>query len=231
MAIFNTVYGGEWKWKPWSNTLMYLPIDSDDTNSTVYDHSWNSKNNTWYGTASYDTLTSWKKVINLTWSNWIYIDEAIITSQPCTVNVWVYRDWSQNNDATIFVEQNWHDEIWIVACYYSTNIAGFYWDTSSWRNFSNQFNSSDKTRYNLVLTLWNNTITMYINWEQKSQATWNTPVFTWVPASSLWFARSVVVDVNYRFMKWKIWAVILENKVRTLDEITKYYNSTKANYS
>lgn len=224
---------GGWGWQPWANTILYLPIDDSDTSSTVYDHSTNQSDFSWYWTAWYETLASGKKVITLSWSNWIYIDDDIITAQPKTISLWHYRDWNQSNDWSIFVSQNdnpWPR--WLIVAYTNNNnwMSAFYGDNADWRNYGNRFNPLDQTWYNMVVVLNSNTITLYVNWNQETTGSWSTPVFTGIPANSFWFTRSNNRNTNTRFMSWKLGSVIIEDKAWTSDEITDYFNQTKSLY-
>lgn len=236
MPIINLVYGGSlwggW-WKPWANTLLYLPIDDDDTSSIVYDHSTNQTNFTWYWTAAYDTLSSGKRVITFSGGNGIYIDTNITTTQPLTISLWHYRNWNQSNDGSIFVSQS--DSPWprgLIVSYTNTRnwMSAFYWDDAGWRNYGNRFNPLDQTWYHIVVVLDSNTITMYVNWSQNTTWSWNTPSFWLIPANSFWFTRSNNINTNTRFLNWKMGSVIIENKARTAQEISDYYNLTKWDY-
>lgn len=217
-------------WQPWVNTVLYIPIDSSDTSSVVYDHSTNSNDFSWYGTADYDTLTSWKRVINLNWSNWIYIDTALITAQPVTISLWVYRDWNQNNDGNVFANQQ---DIWwmCMAWFNSSELASFYDQNGSLVWFNNKYSTSDQTWYNIAVTFDSNTLTMYVNWVQFTQNSWNNCDFSSVDATSFWFTRHAWgVSYNRRYMTWKMWDMIVEDKVRTSQEVADYFDQTKWDY-
>ena len=224
-------YKSDWGggWQPWVNTLVYMPIDSSDTSAIVYDHSSSNNDFTWYWTADYTTLTSWKRVINLTWSNGIYIDSALVTSQPVTINLWLYRDWNQSNDSSVFVNQQ--DRWWMVGAWFNNSeLASFYdqWWSLVW--FNNKYSTSDQTWYNVAITFDSNTLTMYINWTQYTQNSWNNCDFSSVLATSFWFARNISWTQNFRHMTWKMWDLIVESKVRTAQEIADYYDLTKWDY-
>ena len=221
--------GGGW-WQPWVNTLVYMPIDSSDTASTVYDHSSNNTDFTWYWTADYDTLTSWKRVINLTWSNGIYIDSALVTAQPVTINLWLYRDWNQSNDGNVFANQQ--DRWWMCVAWFSNSqLASFYDQNGSLVWFNNKYSTSDQTWYNVAITFDSNTLTMYVNWTQYTQNSWNSCDFSSVDATSFWFTRHAWgSSYNRRYMTWKMWDLIVESKVWTATEISDYYDSSKWQY-
>lgn len=228
---------GTWKRKkpwyvPWEYTLLYLPIDDSDTSSTVYDHSWNAKDNTWYWTSSYDTLASGKRVLNFTWSNGIYISSAIVTSQPCTINLWLYRNWNQSLDNSVFINQ--HDEwrnSWgiLIAFMNTTNLAWFYWDWT-WVGTSATYTISNQTWTMVTVTLNNNTVTSYVNGVQVATASRNAARFSDIPATSIWFTRANKLYNNTRFMIWKISDVIVENTVWDSTKATAYFNLTKEDY-
>lgn len=226
--VYGIKFGGEW-WQPWVNTLVYMPIDNSDTNSTVYDHSTNQTNFSWYWTASYDTLTSGKKVAVFDGTNWIYVDSQLITSQPCTVNLYVYRNWNQNNDNTIFAHQA--DYNWIVAAWFNSSDMSCFYDQGGsliWLNDS--YTTNNQEWYNLVFTISSWTITTYINWQLIYSDTGYWPWLSNILATSFWFSRNISWNMNFRYMNGKMWSMIIEDKARTAQEISDYYNQTKSLY-
>lgn len=55
-------FGAESGWQPWANTLVYYNINDNDTNSTIYDLSWNNVDQTWIWTAWYTTDATYGRV-------------------------------------------------------------------------------------------------------------------------------------------------------------------------
>lgn len=229
----STVKSGVFQYNVTPNTLLYLPVDDSDSSSTVYDHSLNNNNNSWYGTANYETLATWKRVLKFTWSNWIYIDSPIITSQPVTISLRLYRDWNQGWDYSIFINQSdWSWKLWwvIFAFRNTTNASAFYGSWNAWNWMNNTYSIDNQTWKYITITLNNNKITTYINSVEITNASWNTPLFSYVTATSIWFTRTNNVSSNYRFMRWKVWEIIVENKIWTNEERNAYFNKTKSKY-
>ena len=57
-------------WQPWANTLVYYNINDNDTNSTIYDLSWNWVDQTWYWTSWYDTDATYGRVATFNGNNY-----------------------------------------------------------------------------------------------------------------------------------------------------------------
>ena len=208
MAIFNTVYGGEWKWKPWANTLCYFPFIDDIT-----DHSWNwatlnstwTKQNIWYSfyTGSGNRITiSMNNIWNVKWfCAWQKLDNASWTAKLGTFydetsmgwylydgwiwpNIWTYYTSSYEKASTpITVDWNWH-LMWVW--FDGTNTV-YWFDNTFW-----------------ILRAW-----VWYNF-------WN--IFA-LQASNSW-ASWTVTHSNF----------IAESKCWDVDEYIRYYNQTKSNY-
>ena len=117
-----------------------------------------------------------------------------------------------------------------INCFNNSELASFYdqWWSLVW--FNNKYSTSDQTWYNVAITFDSNTLTMYINWTQYTQNSWNNCDFSSVLATSFWFARNISWTQNFRHMTWKMWDLIVESKVRTAQEIADYYDLTKWDY-
>lgn len=222
MAIFNTVYGGEWKWKPWANTLAYYKFDWNLNDSSG---NWHNLTNSW--TISYSTSPY---AVNLTTSSYLYFNNSDTFNHDRTYNTWAYiTSRNPNNSATVLFSQwTWATNSMIFCCIdYQWKLSmWFYNDDSTWTITSslNQWVNVCYT-YNYATK----TYKAYINWvkdidgtkaTQYSIASWN--LYVWALADNPPFP-------NYR-VQWKLSEFILENKARTAEEVSKYYNSTKWNY-
>ena len=78
--------------------------------------------------------------------------------------------------------------------------------------------------YITVTFNWSNTIKLYMNWVLDGTNSSGT-VPSW---SIIWVWGYTANNTNVR--KWWISEVIVENKVRTDQEIANYYNRKKSNY-
>ena len=236
MAIFNTVYGGEPKWKPWANTLVYLPLNWD-----ALDQSGNSRDGTLpsssYYTWEYINWVDWQQCIKFKWASgdnselsWTYAD-ATIWSWDRTISFWGKFDvvWSSSVYMTHIWTQNWWTQWWWFGIYCKD-----WWNANQiWilRYYNDPYMTSftyDTNRHHWVIT-YNNTnkAKMYVDgvqvvMTQNVSASFNT---VW---TNYFFGAYRGSDTSRRI---SFSNYIIENKERTADEITKYYNSTKANYS
>lgn len=222
-------------WQPWENTIAYYQVNSSDTSSNVYDNYWNN-DATRYWTASYETLSSWKRVINFTWSNWLYCWNKVISSQPYTINLWLYQNWSQSPDNTIISNQNDDWNYWNILAYYDeTTLIDFYWWWDwNWYSYSTDNGAalSTWTWHNVVVVVNWNTIQFYVDSVLIKTNTYAVaPDFTNSTDLSIWFLRSNWQgSSNFRFFNGKLSEMIFESKARTVQEIIDHYNQTKALY-
>ena len=234
MPIFNSVYKSfkEW-WQPWANTIAYYPLTSS---STVNDMkgSWTAYNLTSTGTAP---------------SFWIYwwVDCAYFSNSWMLYN-WDWT-WTALWDYTISLFYNKTADVpqdsglvaWL--CKKATNGISVYADildgktrptSTKWiywlhdaTGLSYVWPYSISWWTHIVITLEWSVWKLYINWEQKwsTFTIWNTtPDYI---AISRYQANWDNLD---RSIRWYVSEVIFENKARTADEITNYYNWTKWDY-
>ena len=222
-------------WQPWENTIAYYQVNDSDTSSNVYDNYWNN-DATRYWTASYETLPSWKRVINFTWSNWLYCWNKVIPSQPYTINLWLYQNWSQSPDNTVISNQNDDWNYWNILAYYdATTLIDFYWWWDwNWYSYSTDNGTalSTWTRHNVVVVVNWNTIQFYVDSVLIKTNTYAVaPDFTNSTDLSIWFLHSNWQgSSNFRFFNGKLSELIFESKGRTIQEISDHYNQTKALY-
>lgn len=201
-------------WQPWANTLCYLPIDANDTTSTVYDHSWNWKDFSCTN-CSFQTLSSGKRVLSLS-NGYLSRSWAMFSSGDFTVNIWV--SWCAKLFSNIDISSyNYWIEIYknSVALFQRNAISNINWTSieNSWYNICVIINDD----YNQKV---------YINWTQVGSSSENP---RWSSMSGittyLWYTRW-----SQQASTWRIWAVILETGNWTVQEMLDYYNSTKSDY-
>ena len=211
-------YIGEYGWKPWANTLLYMPLNWDTKDEV------SGNNGTWSWNTQYQTLSSWLKVANC--DTWSYIlTPSISMNTALTLNVWMYHiswdaivrcDW-QENPRNFYQSAISPTGAWWGWYYGST----YYWWGLDWTNWWK----------NIVLTCWSWWIDVYVNWTNIYH-NWNITSFVWKTQQ-----RWINVDQSKNvWASWRIpWSwyysnIIVENKVRTAQEISDYYNLTKSNY-
>jgi hypothetical protein len=204
---------------PWANTLLYMPLNWNTTNYWTLWWSW-----TWNWTASYTTLSSWIQVAN-PWSNAYILTPSLSDTSPLTLQCWMLWHWLVRNDSN-----NWTRNFKQLLCWWTTNgyptwnytnVAYFYNGSWYWTDIE-----KDITKWQLVtLVYWNNWIYWYVNWVNFYSDSSKTSFV----AKTQWFY------INYdahssRYWNWKYSDLIIERKQRTAQEISDYYNQTKANY-
>ena len=224
MAIFNTVYGGEPKWKPGSNTIAYYPLTSTTTTS---DMKWSG---TAYNLTNSGNVTFWTynwvscAYFNGT-TNWYLYNTSLSFSYPSeqTVCVWMYISGTSS---------------WVYQAIYHIWIVGWTWKLGSWFRYGTWLSLSGWTGSSEVIKSWN------INWAWHLLANitnWNSSIqyLDWVQYQSntnslsatqsgiyLWGAQNTSSDR----LTWYESELIVENKARTSDKVMAYYNQTKSNY-
>lgn len=218
---------GGWEswWKPWTNTVLYLPLESN-----CNDYSWNWYNWTW-NSASY--TTSWTTK-NVAYFNGSYIDLSTfrITEDNTTINVWVKststNTWQEIFDAnasgsTTSTTYFWYNWPWNVSNQYGMQHAVPWWNYSiaytSWWPFQNVWK-------NICVVMNTSWIKIYMNWILQSASSNISWRMVWTPNASIWWRK----NWNTNFFRWYISEFIWENKVWTDTEISNYYNQTKSNY-
>lgn len=220
MAIFNTVYGGEPKWKPNANTIAYYPFETD-TN----DYSWNSRNltNSW---VTFVNNIGWATIPVWYWDGW---DRAYRTwdyqlSSWYTISV--YQKSAVNNTSFMFDMRN-NNEYgqWV----YLVN-EWWYFKTRQQKSYNTEeeyVRTRDSNRNYWVLTWTGSVWTVYFNWTQVKQASIANSINTtnWT-VLSLWTRFSWTTGP----FTWYLSEMIIENRAWSADEITAYYNLNKSNY-
>jgi hypothetical protein len=99
--------------------------------------------------------------------------------------------------------------------------------SSWWSAVDSTTNVSLNTWSNIVITQSSKTYNIYINWVLVKSGTMSSANLTWTNFN-IGYAYGNNSAVK-RFIGW-ISEFIFENKARTADEISNYYNKTKSNY-
>jgi hypothetical protein len=201
-------------WQPWANTLCYLPIDANDTTSTVYDHSWNWKDFSCTN-CSFQTLSSGKRVLSISSG---YIQRpAVFVSPIYTINIWAYGFGTLFSQIYIS-SSRWH---WVEI--YSNTLTLF----DNKKVYNEWWTRITNARYNMCCTInnsWNQKV--YINGVEVASSSNNPSVLNiWSTTTYLWYSKWSQAATS-----WIIWAVILESGNRTAQEVLDYYNLTKRDY-
>ena len=205
--ILKNAYIGE-VWTPWSNTIAYFPLETDQLDhkgSLTLPVTW-TKQTIWY---LFNTNQSWVQVhssatkfINF----WINIQSINAANCLCWSLLWWYVFHYRNHGNTLT------NKFWI-----------FTWSWGSGAVTSNQVSMTTSVWYNVCVWYDSNGSVWYLNWVN---------VFTTSSTPYAWG------DEAWAFGTWnwnKQWSaiiseMILEDRVRTSQEILNYYNWTKSKY-
>lgn len=229
MAIFNTVYGGEPKWKPWSNTLAYYDFENDTGTTTVNKAStWSTYDWTFHSTPTYWTTAAGKKYFDCGGNNWSVISSIPINYGSVTLFMWLCRPSFQNKIAfwTYWFWASWNQ---IVCVDDNTKIN----DLCIW-NVNNAFTSgkiSTTGWHNVIMTNDGTNAKLYVDWtleDTKTWSTWNVNQQFLIWNCAIWNNPSDIRS-NLCFNGY-FWALWFENVVWDETAAANYFTKTKANY-
>ena len=206
-----------WWWQPWANTVCYFPLDTDFEDTVT----WTAL--TWYNSATIWTLWT-VSCLDLTSSN-SYLDWTISTlpqwGQARTNMFWVYYPsywnypaywyWSWVNTQGDWVFKMDQSE-WPVWSQYWKALICWAGTVSTWQ------------WYHIAITVNGSTEQkMYINWVYKVSTAWsvNTNWTTLYLGKAPW---------GNNYLNWYLSKFIIEDKVRTAQEISDYFDLTKWDY-
>lgn len=203
---------------PWANTLLYCPLKED-----YADHSPTPKTITLNWTVTQDTI--WYNF------NWWYLVSSAFTwpTTHTTMSIWAKPNGIRSNYQALFSKYYGS----FTYPYATTSI----WITDNTSNADFSIANSSATLRNTLasLTMWSrqlitwtydgSNVKIYINWQLISST---------AESGSMLSNNTQASIGNYlwttQLFYWNLSEVILEDKSRTADEITNYYNQTKFNY-
>ena len=210
-------------WKPNANTIAYYPLDTN-----FNDYMWNYNMATKAGSPSITTL-NWVKCCYFNGSSDIGNDNLHTNTiwANFTLSWWV--NIPANKELALFTCMT--TSLWWRTICYNTE-----WNiTLSRLSSSNTVTIKDDTpipasTWTHICTISDNgTFKLYQNWVLAHTQTVNP----WLNTN--WLAR--IWGNNYNEWAWDRWfstwyasRVIIENKVRTAQEVDLYYRTTKSNY-
>jgi len=209
-----------WWWQPWVNTVAYLPLSSD-LDDTI---SWN--NLTWNATFG----TIWWSTVNcaITTNGWLSGTLANLPQGTAerTVSMRFYFSGSNTNEWWTVFYGTWWGNNQVFGAYSELN--GSDWKISlsqRWANSWYLYTWTTGSWYLITMTYDSNNIwTLYINWAYMGN--WNVTLGTIWNDILLW---SLVWN-TWDYLSWGFSELIIEDKCWTSQEVSDYYDLTKANY-
>lgn len=223
------------EWKPWANTVAYRPLNST---TTVNDQSWNNYNltqtggsfgtyngvNCFYnggGTTGYFTLTSGAKIPS--------------GNAVRTISLWAYTTSTDYNYQRYFIEY-WRHITWnavYIANVKPTSSSSYVkYQAGFWNAEYAQKTNQPLNTWALLTFVYSGSMNLYVDGELAESKSSSTSINTTAISSSypLRIMKWATSTSNNYQVRWYISEVIIENKARTADEISAYYNQTKGNY-
>ena len=216
--VQNIYIGRRWWYRPWVNTLLYLPLDWDYLDKS-------SNHNDWTAVWTMSFWQIWNRQYASFWASsaielWT-IPVWTWNPQPFTQSVWLKTTASWVWYMHHFWVDSYHSRSCLITFYSSNHIPlqDLYW--SSYDTYIWNATTSDLWNkwINLVYTYDNWTHKLYINWELRWTASntiniwWTTNRYIWrIDASNWWYCMA---------------ECIFESVVWSADDVSTYYNKTK----
>ena len=211
----NQVRPDTW-WKPWANTIAYYKFDWN-----LNDSSGNNRNLSMYtGSFSY-TTTSWgAKYVRFNSSAYTNTLSIPFNRTAYTISGWYTLDAVSSSYQKILLDMRADSNYRPRAYSYNNEMVWVVSFEGRWATFvANSW-------YYIVTVYNNNVVTSYIN----TNVEW-TETYSWSATScTLRLNRASDNTSSIYGNGWGISELIIENKARTAQEISDYYNQTKANY-
>lgn len=221
-------------WQPWANTLVYYNINDNDTNTTIYDLSWNGYHQTWWWTAAYSTEAGLWRVATFggTYTQttskvnfWNDITLISLVKTTSTADQTVVSQWASSSTWAF-----WHILNFETGGTYHGVIWSFSWTT----NFDNSIVKSAISQ--LPTNTWK-----LITTTRDSSWTWkvyidgvldNTATLTANPWYTSWENLQIGRWRSWwpKYFYWQFKLFIWENRRWTDQEVADYYNEIKATY-
>ena len=221
MPIINMVYKKKWKWKPWANTILYLPLESDVVDESGKGRTTSATSVTFTTVGGIQSAHVWTTWWISVWPSW-FIDYSLTEGTiSCLVN---QSSISWNSVITEFaVSGKCKTSIWGSLSWAWKFLFG--WE----REFSAPTTHSTWTWYNVIVTFNKTTAIMYVNGisvATKSQTVTNA----WGTWSSSW-GQYVLCSRDWpnawQSLNWNAREIIFEDKIWTAQEVANYYAQIK----
>lgn len=210
------------EWAPWANTVAYYPLNST---TTVNDMSWNNKNLTNYNNVPFWTY-QWVSCASFNGSSqYLGLWAKFTLWNTYTVLSWYWHNsWNNGMVYCQWASSSLYPSLWLWYWVNSSKVS-----VHSWTGGSNTRITSTVSSNNWKWVLWvfvfnNGTARLYENNTQTVSGSLSAP-WTWWENFYVWMWRAW-----YNYFSGLISNLIIENKARTAQEISNYYNSTKSKY-
>jgi hypothetical protein len=202
-------------WQPWANTIAYYEFNNNLNDSSGNSHDMTMR--TWSFT--YWTENSWAKYVYMPRDAWTNYWTYSLSYNDTTLSFW--RKWTANSSsASVFLE------IWYNPYLYARLSQNVHVEAN---RFDGWTYAAWTTRHYYTIVYENGTMYIYMD---------GVLVNSWVPQWDLDTTRNVrfvlnqIWDTNSQNYtnEWYLSELIWESKAWTAQEISDYFNQTKANY-
>lgn len=222
MPIINLVYEKpSYSWEPNANTYCYCPLETD-----YADHSWNNV------AVTSDLTSYWTDMFPWGTGKYVCVPQTNIVTvgTDWTILFWIYPRNKNNGKVTVVAETTtWNS--------YNFNrwFNWEFWAGASWLpsglNCSNQAWGSYEAWHLFAATHAANG-NIYGSWDGVPFTTNGSTYWNSITNYPIWFGRHVVyTSSSYPYgLLGQMKDIIVETKVRTDEEIAKYYNRSKSKY-
>lgn len=227
----------EFGWKPWVNTLIYLPLNWDADNQWTYSSwDWTLPGSTYYSWEYINWVsgTQYRKSTAPSGDNWGVVihwnyNSSALWSWDRTVSIWLkfvtwYDDNQPVNPVILWPSGWWNGKwFWLWCKYWSSTHLWIlrYVDDPYTENFTYQTGW-----HNYVMTYSNtNKAKMYVDWQQvildhNASSSFNT-------TSTDYYIGTLRTVTNYELGYSNF---IIESTEWTASDVLDYYNATKWRY-
>ena len=208
-------------WKPWANTIAYYPLTAN-----ANDESWNGNNGTanWVSFSTYD----WVDCAYFDWSVYTKIQLPWLWSfSEITMVIRAKTTYSLPSVSCLFMLAPSTDNKNMAIQWNNSKFILSRWNWSSAYDI-NDWTANDWIWHCVVATKDSSAAKLYVDGTLIWQDTRSSSVQSDSWHSAIWWHAT---STNAQFIyKWYLSNSIIENKARTADEISDYYNQTKSNY-
>ena len=214
-----------WWWTPWVNTYWYYTFDDQNANQ-ITDFSWNNRNLTWWTMPSY-TIVSWTNYAG----NYTNISSWAAPSVSFSTLGWIFT-------ILVWVKPTASSQSYVNCIYWSSGSSN-HQISIIWNYNSGQIEYYDAgvgpAKRTAIMSgvstnTWHLVSYTYNNWAVQAYA--DGVVGNSITGYTSNYAKTFRLGSSNQWdrFKWQIWECIVENKIRTAQEESDYYNQTKWNY-